>query len=74
MNKLSNDQRCAVIRCLCEGCSIRSTARITGVAINTIQKLTRDVGEACLRYQDRALRNLTVQQAQIDLVFLLRQG
>jgi IS1 family transposase len=66
MNKLSHEDRCAVIRCLCEGCSIRSTVRITGVAKNTIQKLTREVGEACLKYQDKVFHGLTVQRAQID--------
>lgn len=41
MNKLSHETRCAIIRCLVEGCSIRSTGRITGASKNTIQKLTR---------------------------------
>ena len=54
MNKFTHESRCAVIRCLVEGCSIRSTVRTTGIAKNTIQKLTRDEGEACLRYQDKA--------------------
>jgi hypothetical protein len=31
MNRLSRDQRCAVVRALVEGNSIRSTCRITGV-------------------------------------------
>lgn len=37
---------CGVIRCLVDGCSIRATTRTTGVAKNTVQKLTRDLGEA----------------------------
>jgi DNA-directed RNA polymerase specialized sigma24 family protein len=41
MKTLTKAQRVAVIRCLVEGCSVRSTARITGIAINTVQKLTR---------------------------------
>lgn len=69
MNKLSHEQRCAVIRCLCEGCSIRSTTRITGVAKNTIQKLTADVGEACLAYQDKVFQRLTVARAQVDEIW-----
>ena len=31
MNRLSNEQRTAVVSCLIEGCSIRSTVRMTGV-------------------------------------------
>jgi IS1 family transposase len=69
MNKLNHDQRCAVIRCLCEGCSIRSTVRITGVAKNTIQKLTKEVGEACLAYSDKVFRNLIVERAQVDEIW-----
>jgi transposase len=45
-------KRSAVIRCLVDGCSIRATTRITGVAKNTIQKLTRELGEAVLAYHD----------------------
>jgi hypothetical protein len=48
MNTLTHEKRCAVIRCLVDGCSIRATTRMTGVAKNTIQKLTRELGEAVL--------------------------
>lgn len=41
MNVLPYKQRCAVIRCLVDGCSIRATTRSAGVAKNTILKLTR---------------------------------
>jgi DNA-directed RNA polymerase specialized sigma24 family protein len=44
MKTLTKKQRVAVIRCPVEGCSIRSTVRITGVAKNTIQRLTREMG------------------------------
>lgn len=69
MNKLNHEQRCAVIRCLVEGCSIRSTVRITGVSKNTIQKLTRDVGEACLAYHDKAVRRLRADRIQCDEIW-----
>ncbi len=36
MNKLSLDRQAQIIKVLCEGNSIRSTARITGTAINTV--------------------------------------
>ena len=58
MKQLTKEQRAMVVRCLVEGNSIRSTVWITGVSKNTIQKLTIDLGEACLEYQDRILRNL----------------
>jgi IS1 family transposase len=69
MNKLSSERRAAVIRCLVEGNSIRSTVRITGAAKNTVAKLLVDLGEACREYQDRALRNLTCKRVQCDEVW-----
>lgn len=69
MKQLTKQQRVAVIRCLVEGNSIRSTVRITGVSKNTIQRLTRDLGEAVLDYQDQALRNLNCKRVQCDEVW-----
>ena len=69
MKQLTKEQRVAVIRCLVEGNSIRSTVRITGVCMNTIQKLTRDLGEAVLAFQDQALRNLTCKRVQFDEIW-----
>jgi len=69
MKQLTKAQRVAVIRCLVEGCSIRSTVRITGVAKNTIQKLTREMGEAALAYQDDTFRGITCQRIQCDEIW-----
>ena len=66
MNKLPIDKRVAVISALVEGCSIRSTVRMTGVAKNTIVKFLADVGQACSDYQDKVMRGLTCQRLQID--------
>jgi transposase-like protein len=75
MKQLTRQQRAAVVRCLVEGCSVRSTVRITGVAKNTIQKLTCDLGEAVLQYQDNVLRNLPCKhRVRRNLGILLRQG
>lgn len=69
MNTLTLERRSAVIRCLVDGVSIRGTTRITGVSKNTIQKLTRDVGQACLEFQDAALRDLNVKKVQCDEIW-----
>ena len=47
MNRLSPEGRTSVIRCLIEGCSIRSTVRMTGVAKKTVMRLLGEVGMAC---------------------------
>lgn len=69
MNKLSHEKRCAVIRCLVEGNSIRATVRITGVSKNAIQRLTVEIGEACLKFQDKMLRNLNTKRIECDEVW-----
>src|ERR1700680_1011908 len=66
MNQLSTAQRVSIVRCLVDGCSMRATSRITGVARNTIDKLLVELGAACLNYQDRTLRNLTCKRVQVD--------
>jgi IS1 family transposase len=69
MNKLSDDKRAQVIACICEGNSIPSTVRLTGVAKNTISKLLLEVGNACANYEDRALRNIKSKRIQCDEIW-----
>jgi IS1 family transposase len=69
MNQLSMGKRTAVITALVEGCSINATARMTGVAKNTILKLLADVGSACADFQDRVLRNLKCKRIQCDEIW-----
>ena len=69
MNKLSLERKTQVIKVLCEGNSIRSTARITGTAINTVVTLLKQVGLACLEYQDKNLRNLTSKRIECDEIW-----
>ncbi len=69
MNKLSLDRQAQIIKVLCEGNSIRSTARITNTAINTVVKLLKEVGSACLAYQDSAMRNLQSKKLQCDEIW-----
>ena len=69
MNKLSLERKTQVIKVLCEGNSIRSTARITGTSINTVVKLLKEVGAACLEYQDKAMRNLSCKKLQCDEIW-----
>ena len=69
MNKLTPARRTAVVRCLVEGNSIRSTVRLTGVAKNTVTKLLVDLGAACSEYQDRVLRDLSCRLIQADEIW-----
>lgn len=69
MNKLKTDKRARILHCLCEGVSIRATARLTDSAINTVVKLLIDAGNACSTYQDKAFRNLPCKRIQVDEIW-----
>jgi hypothetical protein len=69
MNRLSRAERAQIIRALVEGNSIRSTARMTGAARNTITSLLVQLGTACAAYQDRKLRFLTSTRIECDEIW-----
>ena len=69
MNRLSNSERARVVGCLVEGNSLRATARMTGVARMTIEKLLRDLGAACAEHHDATVRNLKTRQIQCDEIW-----
>lgn len=66
MNRLDSTTRAQVIHSLIEGCSIRSTVRMTGVAKKTVMRILVEVGEVCAIYQDQAFRNLRCKRLQLD--------
>ena len=66
MRRLTTQQRVSVVRCLVEGCSIRSTVRMTGVSKNAISRFLLDIGRVCLNHEDRALRGLAIQRLECD--------
>jgi IS1 family transposase len=69
MNRLNIATQAKVISCLVEGCSVRATVRMTGVALNTIAKLLADIGRACDDYHDAKVRNLKVRRLQCDEIW-----
>ncbi len=69
MNCLSASKKVAVISALVEGCSVRSTSRLTGVAKGTILRLLANVGEACARYQADTIRHVNARRVQVDEIW-----
>ncbi len=69
INRLDTVTRAQVVRCLCEGNSIRSTVRITGVAKNTVTKLLVEIGAACLKFQDETMQDLPCKRIQADEIW-----
>ena len=69
MNQLTTERRTAVIAALVEGNSMRATARLTGVARMTIEKLLRELGAACAAYHDANVRGIKSQRIQCDEIW-----
>ena len=68
-NVISMAKKVAVISALVEGCSVRSTVRMTGVAKGTILRLLAAVGNACAAYQDDVIRNISANRVQVDEIW-----
>lgn len=66
MNKLSTVERGQIIRALVEGNSINATCRMFGVGKPTILRLIKSFGEACQKFHDEKVRNLTPKRLQMD--------
>ncbi len=69
MNKLSSEQRSIILHMLCEGSSIRSIVRMTGVSKNTISKLLIDAGKACAAYHEANVRDLKTTRVEVDEIW-----
>jgi IS1 family transposase len=69
MNQLSKAERARVVASLVEGNSIRATVRMTGTAKNTVVKLLVELGAACSKYQDQAIRNVQTKRVQCDEIW-----
>jgi IS1 family transposase len=68
-NILSREKQVAVIRCLVEGCSVRSTERLVGVSRETVLSLLVRVGEGCVTLLDSTLRALPCETIQCDEIW-----
>lgn len=69
MNKLTTEERKAVVSALVEGNSLRAVTRMTGVHRTTVMKLLCDLGRACSEYQDKTFRNLSCKRIQCDEIW-----
>src|ERR1700730_16469798 len=67
--RTSTDAAAKALQCLLEGCSIRSTERLTGLNRNTIMRLLEVAGERCEKLMDIKLRNLNCRYVQCDEIW-----
>src|ERR1035441_5511910 len=68
-NVISMDKKIAVLTAPFEGCSVRSTVRLTGVSKGAVLRLLVAVGAACTEYHDRVVRNVTAKRVQVDEIW-----
>ena len=66
MNVLPLEKQVAVVGALCEGMSIRSVERLTGIHRDTVMRLGARVGAGCAEMHDLMFRDLRIRQIQID--------
>lgn len=66
MNKLPFQTRLDILHMLCEDSSMRATARIKDVSLNTVAKLLVDAGRACAMFHDATVRNVKATCIQCD--------
>ena len=63
---LAEQTALSVLQHIVEGCSIRTTSRITSVHPRTILNLLTFVGEKCERMMRERIRGLAVREVQCD--------
>jgi IS1 family transposase len=66
MNVLPADKQVTIISALTEGCSIRTTERMTGVHRDTIMRLGVRIGEACHRLHDSMMHDFQPALVELD--------
>ena len=66
VNRLPLDKRIQVLNMLVEGSSLRATARVSGVAFNTVLRLLADAGDASMDFHDSAVRHVQTRHIQAD--------
>ncbi len=67
--RLSIDKAIAVIQHLVEGCSIRTTERITGVEKRTILSLLSLVGQRCEKLMEDKIKGLKIKECSCDEIW-----
>ena len=69
MNKLPLKTRSLILSMLCEGQSMRATARLADVSFNTVAKLLIDAGRVCADLHDELVQGVTASRVQCDEIW-----
>ncbi len=69
MNITPMEKQIQILNTLIEGCSIRSTERMTGIHRDTIIRLLVRVGNKCQKVLDSLVRNFHCERMQVDEIW-----
>ena len=69
MRQLPIKSRAMILKMLCEGMSMRATARLADVSFNTVAKLLIDAGKVCADLHDQRVQNVTASKVQCDEIW-----
>ena len=69
MNKTPLKTRALILNMLCEGQSMRATARLGEVSFNTVAKLLIDAGKVCADLHDELVQGVTASRIQCDEIW-----
>lgn len=72
-NRIKTETRKMIVRMLCEGNSLRSTSRMTGVHRDTIGRVILEFGECCHNFMDEKIRGLNLRHVQVDEIWTFVQ-
>ena len=61
--------RAMILKMLCEGQSMRATARLADVSFNTVAKLLIDAGKVCADLHDEHVQSVTASKVQCDEIW-----
>ena len=61
--------RALILNMLCEGQSMRATARLADVSFNTVAKLLIDAGKVCADLHDELVQNVTASRILCDEIW-----
>lgn len=64
--RVSIEKRAQVLASLFEGVGVNATARITGVAVESILRTLTEAAAACEAYHDKHVKGLAVARIEID--------
>lgn len=69
MNRMGRKDRAQILGMMVEGMSMQSITRLTGASKNTVAKLLKDAGQACIAYHDEHVRNVKATHVQCDEIW-----